>query len=87
MIKACDHCHEFRQLTHRIKSDVLNMTVCYKCGVEAEIVQTAGGGAGAMSITLFEEPKVIPIWFECSICGGRFRNEHAYQNHWHEQHA
>lgn len=87
LTKPCDQCGEYRQLTHRIKSDILDMTVCYPCGVHAELVQEHASGIGQMTISIFETPKVIPIFFECSVCHGRFRNEHAYQDHWHEIHA
>ncbi len=89
-IKPCAQCGEYKQLTHRIKSQILNMEVCYPCGVHAEIVQGGAGTApelGAMTITLFERPKVIPMFFNCSLCGGQFTSEHQYQNHWHEEHC
>lgn len=88
MIAKCQQCEQFKELTHRVESDVLKMLVCYSCGVSAEIVQgRQAGGAGAMRITLFESPKVVPIWFECSVCGAHLRNEHHYQDHWYENHC
>jgi len=41
--EECDHCHEPKHLTHRVKSDELDMRVCLGCSMEAE--RLAGQGS------------------------------------------
>lgn len=85
--KPCDQCGEYKQLTHRIRSDIMNLAVCYSCGVNAELLQSPNPGIGNLTITLFERPKIVPMFFECSLCHGKFIGEQGYANHWHEEHC
>lgn len=57
-LQNCDQCQNVRQITHRIKSDILRIEVCYECGVKAEIIQRYGRqNPGAMTITLIEDQR------------------------------
>mgnify|MGYP004703796451 CR=1 FL=1 len=89
MIDKCDHCLEWKQLTHRVTSDQLRMLVCYECGINAELIQSTlnHAPAGNMRVTLINRPTVIPLFFECSVCHGRYTGERGYEQHWHERHA
>ncbi len=57
--KPCDQCGQYAALTHRIKSEVLNMLVCYDCGMKAEEVQSADGRLGEMRITLLDTDSLV----------------------------
>jgi hypothetical protein len=85
--KPCDACHEWKQLTHRVTSEILKMEVCYECGIRAELLRGDHHCIGDMTITLFERPKVIPMFFECSVCHDRYTGEQQYAAHWYEKHA
>ena len=88
LTKSCDACHEYKQLTHRVRSDILDMTVCYECGIRAELSQSdKPGGIGNMTISIFERPKVIPMFFECSVCHESYTGEQQYAAHWYEKHG
>ena len=51
----CPRCYEEAPaLTHRVKSEILNLTVCPDCGVEAELINRGMGANGHMTITLVE---------------------------------
>lgn len=90
-IATCHQCGKTRELTHKITSEIINMTVCYECGIQAELVQHKAEHAeqalGAMTIKLFERPKVIPMFFECSVCHDRYTGEQQYAAHWYEKHG
>lgn len=85
--KPCDSCGEWKQLTYRVTSDILKMEVCYECGIRAERLHFTEHGVGDMTITLFEQRKIIPIFFECSVCHRRYINEQQYATHWYEKHG
>ena len=57
----CPRCDEEHPvLTHRVKSEILNLTVCPECGIEAELINARmGKNDGHMKITLLD-------WGKCS---------------------
>lgn len=85
-VGKCSQCLQTKQLTHTVKSEIVDCQVCYTCGIDAELVQGRSVGVGSMTVEMIERPKVIPIWFECSTCHGRFTSEQQYAAHWHEGH-
>ena len=82
----CPRCMEERQLTHRVKSEELDLLVCYQCGIDAEIAQGAAGTAGGMTIQLVETKFPRPIFFSCGVCHARFPTKLAYADHWWRDH-
>lgn len=61
MNKTCDHCGEIRLITHRIRSEIIKMDVCYQCGLEAERIRQTPGGDGELTIQLIDLPNIIPL--------------------------
>jgi hypothetical protein len=43
----CDHCGMFRPLTHRVRSELIVLTVCAPCAAEVPLI---GTGAGALTL-------------------------------------
>ena len=51
----CPRCYEETPaLTHRVTSDIIRITVCYDCGVEAQLINRRMGKNGHMTITLVD---------------------------------
>lgn len=56
MVKICDHCQEQKNITHWVRSEILNMLVCRDCAIEAIEINDQSGIAGAMTIVPLEQP-------------------------------
>jgi hypothetical protein len=85
-MKACERCYEVKPLTHRIKSEILSLEVCYACGSDAEQVNARNGKQGAMRIQLVE-PRATPTFFQCSLCGADCAGEAGYRRHFEDNHT